>query len=73
VTKTVCLPLRVPSHPFCWEYVSPIVDGRGEICEYFDNEGGHPTCQLKLGSLWDNRTKDGIRKPKECLALVEIR
>ena len=66
MSKIVCFPIRVPSGPLCWDWLF-----NGEVCEHFDNEGGHPTCQLKLGSLWDNRTKDGIRKAKECLWLKE--
>ena len=47
--KTVCLPLRVPTGKFCWEYGAPFV-----ICGNFDNEGGHSTCDLNIGDPKDD-------------------
>lgn len=63
--KTVCLPLRVPTGKFCWEYGAPFV-----ICGNFDNEGGHSTCDLNIGDPKDDLI--GVLKPKECLLLKDV-
>jgi hypothetical protein len=63
--KTVNLPIKVPIGRYCWGLLSP-------PCEYFDNEGGHETCNLNLGDL--KCSKSGwVLKPKKCLNLEEER
>lgn len=59
------LPIEVPDGKYCWEYT-----GERSICENFDNEGGHATCELGLGSL--KESTDGVLKGKRC-AVLEIR
>ncbi len=51
--KTVLLPIKVPDNKYC------------NGCEYFDNEGGHGTCYLKLGS--PKNEPGGYLKPAGCL------
>jgi len=60
--KTVLLEIEVPSSDCCWDNEPPF-----EICKYFDNEGGHPTCDLKLGELKRSDDSIGILKCLECL------
>ena len=38
--KTIQIPIQVPSGDYCCN--GPDL----EICEHFDNEGGHPKCEL---------------------------
>jgi hypothetical protein len=41
--KIVAKPITVPDGDYCWNGMT--------ICEWFDNEGGHPTCGQKLGDV----------------------
>lgn len=60
--KTVLMPIKVPAGIFCWKCTEP------EICEHFDNEGGHPSCDL--GFYPQERTQEGyVLKPKKCADL----
>jgi hypothetical protein len=59
---TVLLPIEVPVGDRCWNHEPPY-----EICAYFDNEGGHPTCDLNLGPL--QYEKGGVKKCATCLKL----
>lgn len=60
--KTVMLPIRVSYTDYCWDH--------DRICGYFDNEGGHPSCALDIGTLqFDKEGK--VPKPPKCLALEE--
>lgn len=62
--KVISLPIVVPSGEFCW-------NGNSEICSYFDNEGGFPSCCLNLGFLrYDKDNK--VPKPKKCKELKSI-
>jgi hypothetical protein len=55
--KTVMLPIRVPDNDYCWDGMTP--------CSYFDNEGGHATCDLNIGTIIT--TAEGwYRKPLKC-------
>lgn len=65
----VNFPITVPSGVHCWEY-----GGRREICEHFDNEGGHPHCELGfyLGISCDG-DKAGVRKSSQCVALHPVK
>ena len=56
----VLLPIRVPEGEYCWNY------DNGPICENFDNEGGHASCELQLGTL--KETQAGVLKPAKCLS-----
>lgn len=62
--KTVLLPIEVTYGNFCW--------GDGRICEHFDSEGGHPTCDLGFGPLKSNIV-GWIPKPVKCLTLKETK
>jgi len=55
----VSLPIEVPNSQYCW-------DGK-VVCEHFDNEGGHGTCEMRLGP--PVRTNEGYGKPPKCMAL----
>ena len=60
--KIVSYPITVPDGNYCWEKMPPY-----EICEQFDNEGGHSVCKLGFHELKD--TDDGVLKPESCLCL----
>jgi len=63
-TKTVLMPIEVPDCDYCWELCA-----LHHICGHFDNEGGHPTCGLNLGSLkYDDG--GGVKKPAACARLA---
>lgn len=62
--KVVSLPIIIPVGEFCW-------DGHSEICTYFDNEGGTPSCNLDLGTLKYNKD-DIVPKPEKCKELKSI-
>jgi len=59
---TVLYPIKVPPGKYCWEYTFP-----HELCEHFDNEGGHETCNL--GFYIKKSDDGGVVKPKECFNL----
>jgi len=63
-TKTVLMPIDVPDCGYCREPGTPY-----RICEHFDNEGGHPTCEINLGSL-KYADDGGVRKPVGVLHLL---
>lgn len=58
--KTVSMPVEVPKGRFCWD---------GEtICDHFDNEGGHGSCDIGFHLACDYE----YLKPQECLNLIDI-
>ena len=60
--KIVLKPIRVSAGKYCWENKF-----NGDICDHFDNEGGHDRCSV--GYYIEN---DGLHlKPKKCLELQE--
>lgn len=61
--KIVLMPIRVPSGKHCWEYHN------GEVCQYFDNSGGHDTCDL--GFSLGKRDENGSLKSENCAKLIE--
>jgi len=50
---------EVPDGPHCWNHQTTT------ICSYFDNEGGHPSCMLYVGSPSTDK-KGRVVKPTEC-------
>jgi hypothetical protein len=62
--KTVLMPLRVPDCDYCREPFAPF-----RLCEWFDNEGGQPTCGFNLGDL-SYGAYGGVMKPKSCACLA---
>jgi len=62
-TSEVTIKLHVPKGKYCWEFVYP-----PKICGFFDNEGGHSTCDIdsvtKAYSLKD--TPEGVLKDGQC-------
>ena len=59
--KTVLMPIVVPAGDYCWN---------GEqLCEHFDNEGGHPTCEIKSSDL--KYCGGCVFKPDWCRGLKE--
>ncbi len=61
--KEVVWPIEVPAGKYCWEYLTT------GSCDFFDNEGGHETCELKF---WDQkRTKKGVIKDPKCATLKD--
>jgi len=63
--KKVCHIIEVPFGEYCW-------NSKDEICNYFDNEGGHPTCILDFGDLIYNE-QGIVEKPPRCKKLQEIK
>ena len=63
--KTVLLPIMVSVGDYCW--------GDQRICGHFDNEGGHPYCQMsyEFNPLKQDR-KGRIPKPEKCKNLKEV-
>lgn len=61
--KEVVWPIKVPVGAYCWDYNIP------GSCDYFDNEGGHPDCELKF---YDQKsTKFGVLKDPRCAQLKD--
>ncbi len=61
--KEVVWPIKVPVGKYCWEY---LVTGS---CDFFDNEGGYETCELKF---WGQKSaKKGVIKDPMCAALKD--
>ena len=64
--KNVNFVITVPDCDYCYQgYID------SPICDHFDNEGGHPKCNMGFWPLRYN-DKGKIRKPKECLLLRNI-
>jgi len=62
--KKVCHIIEVPIGEYCW-------NSQHVICNYFDNEGGHPTCILDFGDL--EYDEEGlVEKPLKCRDLKEV-
>jgi hypothetical protein len=62
--KEVVMPIEVPVTDFCWDHITP--------CTWFDNEGGHPTCDLFVDHLKYN--EEGlVRKPDKCLKFKDAK
>lgn len=61
----VNMPIQVPSGIYCWEF-----HGDREICEHFDNTGGHATCSLGF-DIFNKDLHNGVEKPRECMLLKE--
>lgn len=62
--KTVLFPIQVAYGDYCWGGQD------NKICGHFDNEGGHPHCVLRIGTL--KYDKDGyVPKPSECRDLKD--
>jgi len=56
--KRVLMPITVSNTDYCW--------GQLRICGHFDNEGGHPRCDLNVDVL--RYDKEGyVPKPQKCL------
>ena len=65
-SKTVLLPIKVSPTDYCW-------DGKVS-CQYFDNTGGHPQCELGVGFYPENNKKNGYPlKPNGCKNLQEVK
>jgi len=59
----VLMPIKVPTSDHCWDGMT--------VCDHFDNEGGHPDCDLNLddASLKYNAKTGIVAKPPRCLEL----
>ncbi len=67
--KTVNFQITIPVGDFCYRRT-----GSGESyvrCEFFDNSGGHPTCNMGFDLPVHDNDPDGCRKAPTCLALME--
>ena len=65
--KTVLYPIEVPIGIYCWRY------GLDETppCQFFDNEGGVPSCNLNFSP--QNQGHLGVIKPLKCDELKEAK
>lgn len=59
--KHVLYPISVPESNYCW-------DGT-HCCPQFDNEGGHPSCDLPWYVNLDRDMQGKVPKPPQCLRL----
>ena len=70
--KTVLFPIQTPCGFYC---SGPGINGDYITCAHFDNEGGHPTCDLDLdykGNSDLRYDEDGfVKKPDFCKNLKE--
>jgi len=70
-TKKVLISVGVPDGKYCCEY-----SGDRQICDHFDNEGGHPTCALSgitgFRITYEQETKDGILKADDCNKALQL-
>lgn len=62
--KEVLLPIRVAAGDLCW--------GEGKICGKFNNEGGHPSCDLGFDLPLKPDKEGHVPKPTECKELKEV-
>ena len=62
-TKTVLMPIQVSDCDYCREPCAP-----HRLCGHFDNDGGHPTCDLNLGII-NYEDNGGVKKPAACSCL----
>ena len=68
--KIVLLPIQVPLGSNCFGKIEN--SDEWETCQYFDNEGGYPSCSLKISYFLKYKNNgNGVPKPKECLDLLE--
>lgn len=61
--QTVNLPIVVPVGKYCWEYNVP------GTCDFFNNEGGTPSCDLKFDQ---KDSKHGVLKDPICKNLQVV-
>ena len=61
----VNFPIYVPDSDYCWQYITTDI-----ICEHYNNEGGHSTCDLNFYGL--KKTKYGVLKAPKCANLNKI-
>jgi len=59
--ETVLMPITVPIGKYCWNQEPP-----HQVCMYFNNEHGHPGCELGLYPLVEENS-GSVLKPKTCL------
>lgn len=60
--KNILLPISVAYGDYCWGY--------GRICGHFNNEGGHPRCEMGIADLKCDK-ENNVPKPKKCKELEE--
>ena len=66
-TMKVAYIITVPDGDFCWDY-------HNGSCYHFDNEGGHPSCDLGFDLLDDLKYgKNGVEKPTKCKNLEIVK
>jgi len=65
--KTVLMPIQVTNNNYCWGSEK----GQSLCCPHFDNEGGHPTCDLDFDL--PTNCYNGVLKPNRCKNLKEIK
>ena len=66
IYKTVLLPIEVPIGDYCWG------GHQMRICSHFDNEGGHPTCDLHMDFIHSDKKTFWVEKPDKCKRLKEV-
>ena len=61
--KKVLMLITVSNTDYCWDHM--------RICGHFDNEGGHPRCDLHVDLL--EYDKEGlVPKPRKCLEFAGV-
>jgi hypothetical protein len=69
--KEVLLPITVAIGDYCWGCERTPLGSFHRICTHFDNEGGHPVCNLDIGQLHYDR-RGYVLKPLQCLILQNV-
>ncbi len=64
--KMVNLKILVPEGEFCCK----LSGVNSPHCQFFDNQGGHGTCSMDLGSPELNAYQEGYLKPRACVDLI---
>ena len=62
--KIVNYPIKVPDSDYCWDSKT--------ICQFYDNEGGHSSCDLYFFGLKDERKTGYVLKAPKCQCLETI-
>lgn len=62
-SKIVLYPITVPKGKYCW--------GKNTICQFFDNEGGHESCELGFYEQKYDQKTGYVLKPEQCLNLKD--
>jgi len=70
LNKTVAFPIKVPNTDFC--FGGKTESGHHVTCENFDNDGGQPTCRMRLAYNLKFDKDIRVPRPTACRKLEEL-